>query len=213
MNKSIAIVEDHELFLIGLVDLIENTFNAPVVGKFRNGQEVLNFLENGHDIDLLILDLNMPVMDGTTLLATLDKGYPHIKTLVLSMHADANTISLCRYLGADGYLSKDVVWSDLKEAINEIFSGRNYFITEDIENKSDPYNSQFENLIDRYHLTKREMQILQLIVNKYLTSEIADKLFASPFTVKTSRRNIFNKMGVRNLTGMVTLLNQSGYKN
>jgi len=212
MNRSIAIVEDHELFRMGLVHLIENNFNVPVIGKFRNGQEVLRFLDMGNEIDLLILDLNMPIMDGPTLLAKLQKGHPHVKKLVLSMHADAKTISLCKDLGADGYLSKDVVWSDLEEAINEILDGGNYFITEDVENKSDPYNVQFESITDRYQLTKREMQILQLILNEYLTSEIAEKLYASTFTIKTHRRNIFRKMGVRNLADMVALLNQAGYK-
>jgi DNA-binding NarL/FixJ family response regulator len=153
------------------------------------------------------------VMSGTTLLAKLDKIYPQVKKLVLSLHADAMTISLCKDLGADGYLSKDVVWTDLEEAINEILAGGNYFITEDLINKSDPYNFQSELIIEQYRLTKREMQILQLILNEYLTAEIAEKLFASPYTIKTHRRNIFKKMGVRNLAGLITVLNESGYKN
>jgi len=212
MNRSIAIVDDHELFLLGLVHLVEDNIKVPVIGKFRNGQEVLYFLEEGHDIDLLIMDLNMPVMDGTTLLTKLGKEYPHVKKLVLSMHADSKTISQCRDLGADGYISKDVVWSDLEEAINEILDGGNYFITEDVVNKSDSNNFKFEHITDRYHLTKREMQILQLILNEYLTSEIAEKLYASPYTIKTHRKNIFKKMGVNNIAGMVTLLNHAGYK-
>lgn len=212
MNRSIAIVDDHELFLLGLVHLMEENLKVPIIGKFRNGQEVLFFLEQGHDIDLLIMDLNMPVMDGTTLLTKLGKEYPHVKKLVLSMHADSKTISLCKDLGADGYISKDVVWSDLKEAINEILGGGNYFITEDMVNMSDPYNFQFEHITDRYHLTKREMQILQLSLNEYLTTEIAEKLFASPYTINTHRNNIFKKMGVSNLAGMLTLLNQAGYR-
>jgi DNA-binding NarL/FixJ family response regulator len=213
MHPSIAIVDDHELFRLGLVHLVEKNYNIPVTGQFKNGKEVLKFLESGHSIDLLILDLNMPVMSGTTLLAKLDKIYPQVKKLVLSLHADAMTISLCKDLGADGYLSKDVVWTDLEEAINEILAGGNYFITEDLINKSDPYNFQSELIIEQYRLTKREMQILQLILNEYLTAEIAEKLFASPYTIKTHRRNIFKKMGVRNLAGLITVLNESGYKN
>jgi len=212
MHPSIAIVDDHELFLLGLVQLVEKNYNIPVVGQFKNGKQVLDFLDIGHDIDLLILDLNMPVMSGTTLLAKLDKVYPHVKKLVLSLHADAMTISLCKDLGADGYLSKDVVWTDLEQAINEILAGGNYFITEDLISKSDSYNFKSELIIEQYQLTKREMQILQLILNEYLTTEIADKLFASPFTIKTHRRNIFKKLGVRNLAGLITILNESGYK-
>jgi len=212
MNPSIAIVDDHELFLLGLVALVEEILKIPIAGQFKNGKEVLEFLDEDHDIDLLILDLNMPVMSGTTLLSILEKSYPKVKKLVLSMHTDAMTISLCRNLGADGYISKDVVGTDLEEAIHEILSGGNYFITEDLINKSDPYSFQSEMIIAQYRLTKREMQILELIISEYLTTEIAEKLYASPLTIKTYRRNIYKKMGVRNLAGLITVLNESGYK-
>jgi len=213
MHPSIAIVDDHELFRLGLVHLVEKNFKFPLIGQFKNGKEVMDFLESGHHIDLLILDLNMPVMSGTTLLAKLDKIFPRVKKLVLSLHADAMTISLCKNLGADGYLSKDVVWSDLEQAINEVLAGGNYFITEDLFSKTDPYNFKSELLIDQFHLTKREMQILQLILNEYLITEIADKLFSSPFTIKSQKRSIFKKLGVSNLAGLITVLNESGYKN
>ncbi|HSJ69095.1 MAG TPA: response regulator transcription factor [Anditalea sp.] len=211
MNRSIAIVDDHEIFLMGLAHMLESNFKIPVIGKFRNGQEVMDFLEKGHKIDLLIIDLNMPVMDGTTLLANLFNNFSTVKKLVLSMHADAITISRCKELGADGYLSKDVVWSDLEEAIKVILDGGSYFITEDVRNESDPSNSKFEYIIERYHLTKREMQILQLLLKEYLISDIAEKLYSSPFTINTYKINIFKKLGVNNVAGMVTLLEQGGY--
>lgn len=212
MNPSIAIVDDHQLYLSGLAQLLEKNLHFPIVGKFKNGKEVMDFLEKGHEIDLLIMDLNMPVMNGYTLMTKL-KRYPQVKKLVLSMHADAMTISRTRALGADGYLNKDAVWSEVEMAINIILSGGTYFITDDLAIESNAYTFQLEMIVNQYRLTKREMQILQLIVKECLTTEIAVKLSASPYTIRTHRRNIFRKLGVRNLAGLMTVLSGLGYKN
>ncbi|MBT0809805.1 response regulator transcription factor [Litoribacter ruber] len=201
MTASIAIVDDHELFLLGIAQLIESSMDVSIVSTMKGGTEVKHFLDEGKLPDLLIMDFHMPDGGGAKLLSFLDRGYPELKKLVISMDTDARTIKLCQQLGADGFISKDAVFTDLKEAITSILEGETYFMMD-----NDNMDELEVVLAEKYKLTKREMQILDLILNEYLTSEIADKLCTSPLTIKTHRRNIFRKLDVRNLAGLVSLM-------
>ncbi|WP_143962742.1 response regulator transcription factor [Litoribacter populi] len=201
MNPTIAIVDDHELFLLGIAQLIENSLELSIVSKMKGGTELKQYLETGELPDLLIMDFHMPDIGGAKLLSYLDREYPDLKKLVISMDTDARTIKLCQQLGAKGFISKDAVFTDLKEAIISILDGDTYYMMD-----NDNMDDLEIILVEKYRLTKREMQILDLILNEYLTSEIAEKLCTSPLTIKTHRRNIFKKLGVRNLAGLVSVM-------
>ncbi|MCS4434722.1 response regulator transcription factor [Aquiflexum gelatinilyticum] len=206
MSTQIIIADDHELFTSGLDNLVSTNPNIKVLAHFRNGKEVLTYLERGNKADVLILDLNMPVMDGLQLLGHLQRDYPVIKKLVISMHQTTSSIELCKNLGADGFIGKDSSLHVMLNALNVIIEGGKFFQ----ESNQVVFDSEgkgfYEKLNHQYKLSKREVDIIQLILNQYESSEIADKLNLSPLTVKTHRKNIFRKLGVRNLAGLVALV-------
>lgn len=207
MIKRILIADDHELFTSGLESLLSKNPNYYVTGLFKNGKEVQAFFENRGQADLLVLDLNMPVMDGIQLLTYLQRKFSQLKILIVSMHKTESSINLCKKLGAKGYISKDAHLTSLLEAVEEILEGGDFF--QEIKKEESGSNKSFyEKMMLEYNLTKREMDIIQLILNQYESNEIANKLFLSPLTVKTHRKNIFRKLGVRNLTGLVALIKE-----
>lgn len=213
MSTKIAIADDHELFASGLENLIRASTGHAVVAKFKNGLEVLDFIDHEGDVDLLVLDLNMPKMDGAQLLGHLHRTHPKIKVLVVSMHHSQSTMDLVRRSGAKGYIGKDSSVTDLLAAIAGVLSGEEYFIQPPVEEAQMAFNDEFGSIFGVYGLSKREVEIIRLIINQYEGSEIADMLNLSPLTVKTHRKNIFRKLGVRNLAGIVSLLQKGGTTN
>jgi DNA-binding NarL/FixJ family response regulator len=206
MSKRVIIADDHELFASGLDTLISTDQNLNVIAHCRNGKEVLVFLDSGNNADILILDLNMPVMDGIQLLGHLHRDHPNIKKLVISMHHTESSIALCKTLGADGFIGKDSSLNELLDAVHVILEGGKFFKESSQETFDAEGKGFYEKLIHHYKLSKREVDIIQLIINQYESAEIADKLNLSPLTVKTHRKNIFRKLGVRNLAGLVALV-------
>ena len=206
MSKRVIIADDHELFASGLENLITTDRNLKVIDHFSNGKEVLVFLEDGNEADIIVLDLNMPVMDGIQLLGNLHRDFPQIKKLVISMHHTSSSIELCKNLGADGFIGKDATASQLLDAIGIILEGGKFFQESAQETFDSEGKGFYEKLIHHYKLSKREVDIIQLIINQFESTEIAEKLNLSPLTVKTHRKNIFRKLGVRNLAGLVALV-------
>lgn len=209
MRTKIIIADDHEMFASGLKQILNSNPNYHLGACFNNGRQVLEYLDQGYDADLLILDLNMPVMDGLQVMGHLQRNYPGLKKLVLSMHRTNSTIELCKNLGADGMVGKDAPLQVLLDSIQSIIAG-NIFFNELPESKNSIEDDGFyKKLAKQYHLSKRETEVIQLIINQFETDEIAEKLNLSRFTVRTHRRNIFEKLGVRNLAGLVTFLKKS----
>ncbi|WP_194975608.1 response regulator transcription factor [Aquiflexum lacus] len=207
MSKRILIADDHELFSSGLESLLCRNPDYLVISHFKNGREVQDFFDDAGQADLLVLDLNMPVMDGIQLLTCLQRNYPLVKVLIVSMHQTESSVNLCKKLGAKGFISKDSHLKTLLNGVEEILEGGEYFQDVFQEVSTESGSGFYERLMLEYNLTKREVDIIQLILNQYESNEIAEKLFLSPLTVKTHRKNIFRKLGVRNLTGLVALVN------
>jgi len=208
MPRKILIADDHGLFASGLESILAVNPDYRVNSRFRNGKEVLIFLEEGNSADLIILDLNMPVMDGVQCLNYFQRNFPEVKILVVSMHQTETSVLLCQKLGAFGYVGKNSSLQILIEAIQVILEGGEYFEafhkTEETKEDDGFYNK----LMKEYNLSNREIDIIQLIINQFESNEIADKLHLSPLTVKTHRKNIYRKLGVRNLTGLVSLMRE-----
>ncbi|TVP50207.1 MAG: DNA-binding response regulator [Mongoliibacter sp.] len=208
MCIKVAIVDDHELFLLGIGYLIEKSLGIQVSKRFYDGQEVLDYLKLGNTIDLLISDLDMPEIDGFKLLSHLKRDYPNTKVMIMSAINDKETIALCKNLGANGFIRKDSFKKELIVAIDRIMLGLEYFSKGAESSMLFTHSSVYGILSEKYNLTKREIEILQLILNEFMSSEIADKLHCSIFTIKTHRRNLFKKLGIRNLAGLINLINE-----
>jgi len=205
MNQTkinVAITDDHQMVLDGLQLIVLQEPKLNLVGTANNGQEVLDLLSKGK-VDILLLDINMPVMNGIDAMKIISKEYPDVKVLGLSMLDDRIVIKQLLKYGAKGFLLKNSGKEKIVEAILELHNGQKYFDSAIIskllenENKKSVGTSLFPKL------SRREKEILNLIIQEYTTQEIADSLFISFGTVETHRRNIINKLGVRNTAGMV----------
>ncbi|MNE35427.1 Response regulator UvrY [compost metagenome] len=210
MNKiNLLIVDDHTMFLEGIISLLERESNITIIDKATNGIDALKIIQKA-TIDFIILDISMPEMDGIELSKILKKQYPHIKILILSTHSNVTIVSRLIRIGVNGYLLKNAEKEELLKAINTIASGENYF-TEELQEKYFSNNTRIEKQISTLtELSSREKEILVLIVQEYNTAEIAEKTFISLNTVNTHRRNLLSKLNAKNTAGLVKYAVENG---
>jgi DNA-binding NarL/FixJ family response regulator len=210
MNKiKILIADDHTMFLQGIISLLEQEPNIKIVGKAVNGLEALQVIEQ-IPVDLLILDISMPEMDGIELSKILKKKFSAIKILVVSTHSNVSLISRLIRIGVNGYLLKNAEKAELLKAINTIAGGDNYF-SEETEEKHLSNNLRIEKQVSTLtELSSREKEILVLIAHEYNTAEIAEKTFISLNTVNTHRKNLLSKLNAKNTAGLVKYAVENG---
>jgi DNA-binding NarL/FixJ family response regulator len=190
----IALADDHKLFAKGLEGLIEEHEGFMVTGIFPNGKELLEYLDI-KEVDIVLTDLNMPVVDGFGVLRHLKKYHPNLKVIVLSMYDDEKIFKDCIKLGADAFILKDADPDELIFTINEVNEGRYLVDFKRVIQQSDlmPFFDAFR---EKYRLSRRETQILKLISGDMLNREIAEKLSLSIQTIETHRKNIYLKLQV-----------------
>ncbi|MEL6943157.1 MAG: response regulator transcription factor [Bacteroidota bacterium] len=205
----IGIIDDEQLFRIGLRHIIEDIENVEVAIEAENGQVLLEQLkerqQQGQSLpDLLLLDLQMPVLNGVETAKRLQKKYPNIKIIILSTHLSREFILNMIELGASSYLGKNTDPEEIETTILKVASkGFHYndrvmqIITENMRSKSKP------KIAFSTHLTSRELEILQLICEQYTGQEIADRLFISRRTVEAHRNNLLQKLNCKNIAGLV----------
>ncbi len=186
----IAVIDDHLIFLKGLVVLLEQDENLEVLYALNNHADLLNNIKT-QTPDLLITDISMPEINGVELCKIIRKQYPEIKILVMSSYS--NTISST---DIDGYLLKDTDPETLIESIKNIVSKNEKVFYKDFQKVE---NFDFNKNI----VSKREKEIINYIGKGKTTEEIAEKLFISKRTVETHRKNIFNKLKVSNTAGLI----------
>jgi DNA-binding NarL/FixJ family response regulator len=198
----VLIADDHQMFVDGLKSLLEDVDEICVVGEAKNGQEVLALCDH-EDVDLVIMDINMPVMDGIQASRELSKKHPLVKILGLSMYNDRDYISDMLKAGALGYILKNTGKEGLLKAITTLQSGSNYLGEEVSKTLLNSFmkNTQMEQLIEK--ISEREKEVLDCIASGLTTNEIADKLFISKNTVETHRKNLLYKLKARNTAELV----------
>ncbi len=184
--------------------MLSNTNQIEVISEATNGKEALAYIEE-HEVDIVLLDLNMPEMNGIDACKAIKKFNPEIKIIVLSMISESKMVQKLMTYGASGYLLKNSGQEELIHAIKEVHKGNNHFDQEiiDIMLYPDKHKAvKDENL--HPSLSRREKEILQLIIDEKTTAEIAKKLCISFGTVESHRRNMISKLGVRNTAGLVS---------
>ena len=203
-NIKILIADDHQIVIDGIKLMLSTEPDLQFVAQANNGLEVLEKLEK-NDIDIAILDINMPELNGVETCKKIQEKYPKVKVLALSMLKEASLIKLMLKNGAQGYLLKNAGKNEVIEAIRAIHTGKKHFSQEvsEIIMASISGDSPKKEKSPFPQLSRREKQVLQLIVEEYTTSEIAEKLFISFGTVETHRRNLLIKLGARNTAGLV----------
>lgn len=207
---TIMIVDDHEIFRKGLAMVINKMKNIKVVAEAGNGQEFLDLLEKTK-ADLVFMDIQMPVMNGIEATKTALLKYPGLKIVALSMFGEEEYLQNMVDAGVRGFLLKNISKEDLLRAIQLISEGKNYYSEELLSFFTRKYMApakQQEN--PEINLTKREMEILQLIAEGYTDGEIADKLFISQRTVNGHRASLIAKTGSRNTVNLLTYAIKNG---
>lgn len=202
----IALVDDQKLFRSGLKLILAKRPEFEVVFEADNGRQFLERL-SFEPVDVVILDVEMPVMDGMDTLEILRTKYPSIKTLMLTMHDSERLISHLMQNGASGFLLKDEEPNIVCDAVATVGGGglffRDYVSKALLNAGRDQERNKSKNGYLRPQLSSRELEVLELICQEYTSQEIADKLFISVRTVDGHRRNLQEKIGARNLAGLV----------
>lgn len=208
----IAVVDDHNLFRKGLINLILSFDGRYAVSiETDRGETLLQRLAHEPLPDLVIMDMNMPQMDGTELTQRLRERYPELKILVVSMISKEETIIRMLRLGIKGYLSKDINPEELHHAIESVLN-KGYYYTDFITGKlldamhkaQSPFNETNSTL------NEREMQFLQLACSDDTYQQIADKMFLSIKTIDGYRASLFEKLNVKSRSGLVLYGIKSG---
>ncbi|WP_417354183.1 response regulator [Flavobacterium sp.] len=194
----IIITDDHPIVRQGITELINSEPSFTITGQFDDGQLLLQSSALV-EADILFLDLNMPRTDGLKVLQQIRDKNIKVKTIVLTSYASEKLAVECRKLGASAYLLKTNNIENLILIIKDVMKGETFFeaISTPIS-KEDNQFTYLDGFLQKYRLTKRETQIIKLICAGYSSSDIADKLALSAFTVQTHRKNIFKKLQLEN---------------
>jgi len=193
----IVIADDHEIVLDGYISILSQIKNFEVVAKASNGREVLQQLQSTH-ADVVLLDLNMPVMDGIETTIKVKELFPNVKIIILTMFDDAAHIKKLIDLGVNGYLLKNTDKNTLVRAIETVFEGKSFFDSEITKTILNGFKQRIKLENEEVTLSERELEIIALIASGMQTNEISEALFLSPHTVKTHRKNINLKLGIHN---------------
>jgi DNA-binding NarL/FixJ family response regulator len=195
----IAIVDDHTLFRNGVAGLMSEFDELEVVFEAENGQQMQYALAKHALPDVVLMDINMPVMDGYDATAWLKKNHPQIKVLALSMFEDDKAVIKMIKSGASGYVLKESKPGELLEAIKTIHT-KGVYINEMVSGKLIRSVTDDDEGPD---FTKKELEFLRLCCSELTYKEIADKMFVSPRTVDNYREALFLKLNLKSRTGLV----------
>jgi DNA-binding NarL/FixJ family response regulator len=199
----IVIGEDHEIVRDGLKSLLNDVPGIKVTGEASNGKELIDRLSE--DTDIVLMDINMPVMNGIETTRYISQNFKHIKVLVLSMLEDEAIVEKLFAAGAQGYLVKNKGKDELIYAVRRIAEGYMYLapeITVKILHKI-VHTSAVRTPHKTIPLSKREVEVLSLLAEGFTNNEIADKLFTSRRTIETHRKNLIEKTGSRNTAALI----------
>ncbi|MCG8326033.1 MAG: response regulator transcription factor [Chitinophagales bacterium] len=214
-NIKVAIADDQVLFLKGLKFIIETFDNIELVLEAQNGRQLLDKLKD-IEVNIILMDLKMPVMDGMEATIEVRKLYPDVKVIFLSMHDDERLISHMMKIGASGYLLKNESPEVVRDAIIAVAEKGFYFndyVSKALLSGLHSKNSAVDlkhHFKEKMLLTKRELEVLDLICRAYTTAEIGEKLFISKRTVEGHRKNLIEKTGVKNTAALIVLAIKNG---
>ena len=196
------IVDDHQIMINGIVESLKIRPDIQVAGFALDAHDALQWIR-GNEFDVLLLDVSLPDSDGIELCRRIIKIRPQSRIIGLTTFHQVSFIQAMLKNGASGYLFKNTTEEELCEAIDVVMRGEQYLSEEvkDIIIQKSTFSSRHDSFIPK--LTRREKEVLELILAEKTTHEIADTLFLSVSTVETHRMNLCAKLGARNTAGMV----------
>ncbi|MGE8431626.1 response regulator [Chryseobacterium joostei] len=202
----VAITDDHPLLLEGLKNILGNSDTIDVVDCFRNVSEMNAGLAK-QAIDILLLDINLVDTNSIELIKPLNKKYENLQIIMLSVHNELPVINSTLSEGALGYIQKNASVSEILEGINTVYIGKQ-FLCSQTQLILDKKSSDGLNQVPK--LTRREKEILAEAAKGLTTNQMAEKLFISPHTVESHRKNLIEKFQTSNLSSAIKLAIEYG---
>ncbi|MGQ7947113.1 response regulator [Flavobacterium sp. WC2509] len=202
LNYNIVIADDHKLIISGINYIISSNNLGEIISEVYDGVELLQFLQN-NKVDLAIIDINMPELNGIEAAKKIIDLYPTISILMLSQYENIELIKKLKCIGVKGYLSKNFEVTELIEGIKTIKEDGFFFPSLDAD------IGIIKN--DKSHLTTREIEIISLIAEGKTSKEIAGELFLSEYTIETHRRNCMRKLEVNSIIPLLNRAKELGY--
>ena len=206
MPVKVFIIDDHPMVVAGLNSLLGRLENIEVAGAVSNAFDAIPFLKK-NNIDVILLDINLPDISGIDLCKKINNQFPGIRILGISTYSERSYISRMIENGASGYLIKSASAKEIAEAIDTVLKGKIY-LSVSMEHIARPLSILPSDNLPA--LTKREKEILQLISEGLTNNQIAGKLFISPLTVDSHRKNLLTKLNVNNTASLIKLAVQNG---
>ena len=200
-SKKIVICEDHEIVVDGIEMLLANTPEYAIVGHTKREDE-LHQLITEENPDIILLDLNLGKVDGFHILEEIRKKNTQVKVIIFTMYENEFLIDKARLLKANGYLLKDTISGELKEALAGVYH-EEFFLHETLRKRKSDNEKMRDEFVERMKLTKRETEIICLVAKGKQNEEISLLLFLSIHTVKTHRKNIFKKLNISSIADLV----------
>lgn len=204
----IAIADDEELFRKGMIFLLERVDHFTILFEAEDGQQLIDKINASEEVpDIILMDLKMPVLNGVETTKIIHKDHPDVKIIALTSYGGKSFIINMIDVGASSYLLKNTSPKDVIYTINEVHD-KGFYYNEKVmkmihENLISSNGKRIRSDLDKKLLSKRELEVLELICAEYTTNEIADKLFISPRTVDGHRNNLLLKTGSKNVAGLV----------
>ncbi len=210
-NKiTVHVADDHKMLIDGIIAVLKTESSIEVVGYSLDGQSVLNWFKE-NQADILILDIGMPIMDGLDVLRSFQSTNQMPNTIVLTSYNELKLIKEVLKLGAKGFITKVSAGENIIEAIQKVHNDELYFsndirskIVDSFTGKKVNENPQFNDYFGM--LSEREIELLKLMAQEHSIKEIADMLNIAPTTAETHKKNIMNKLGVKNALGLALYL-------
>lgn len=199
---NIIVADDHKLIISAITQIIEMNNLGTILGAVNDGLELLQLVKES-SVDLVILDINMPELNGMEAAEKISKIYPSVSILMLSQYENIELIKKLKIMGVKGYLTKNFEISQLVEAITDIEKGLLYFPSLDIDAGSDKSSN--------FSLSHREIEIIKLLSLGKSSKEIANDLFLSEYTIETHRKNIMRKLEVNSIVALLNIVKELGY--
>lgn len=203
----LLLADDHPLLLDGLFRILSELPDIQVLSPLSNGHQVIDYLHK-NTVDLLLLDLNMPKIDGLSALKIIQKDFPNIKVIVFTSYDHPHFIREAQALGAAGYLLKTSTAAHLKAVVQAVAMGQTWFPK--LQKNTASSESLSDDFTHKYQLTPREIEIVRLVAQGKTTKQISEQLIVSEFTINAHRRNIARKTGIDTPIGLLHFAQEQG---
>ncbi len=205
----VLLADDHRIITDGLRILLEGVPDMECVCACSNGAEALESISH-LAVDVVLMDIDMPVMDGIAATERIKHDRPAVKVIILSMHDEPAVVKRVMELGADGYLVKNCGREELVYAIRAVHAGQRHFTSSVVDGLVQHRHTMDTAKDVLKDLSEREVEVLAALAEGLGNKEIGDRLFISPRTVDTHRTNLMKKLDIHNLAGLVRVAIKAG---